>query len=278
MQLKNYGFVAPTINEKVDYVLGDGWFVSGVLMPNGHGWGKSLPGEEAQAKGDIDTFNCSNYGTLNCLEVLGKKKFSSSFQNNLSERYTGVMTGTRPNVGNDPHRVIEIIRTQCGAIPEVFLPFDKNVNTIEKYYSPKPMEYRWFAIGRSWLKKYRVTYAWVFLFNDTLAEKQRKMKDALQYSPLGVAGYAWDQHADGLYYGHPTMFNHWFMVYDYEEGKCWHAYDSYDKTYKKLDWNYNFGYSMMYGLDLRIGSNVLTEAPQSAYLSYIKYLIGNLFK
>ena len=274
-EIKNYGFVAPIVDEKEQYVLGDGWFGGAVLMPGGHGWGRFLPGEETQAKNGIDTYNCSNYGTLNALETIGRKKYGNVFQSNLSERYTGVLTGTIPGVGNDPQKVIENIRTFCGVVPEVFLPFDNTINTVQKYYSPNPMPYWLFATGKHWLKKYKVSHSWVFLNNDTLAEKQRKMKDALQYSPLGCAGYAWDQHADGLYYGHPTIFNHWYMVFDFEDGKYWLAYDSYDKTIKKLAWNYNFGYSKMYGLDLQPANTPYT--PTADYISYIAYRLGAIF-
>jgi hypothetical protein len=100
-------------------------------------------------------------------------------------------------------------------------------------------------IGQNWLLLYGVGHEWVSGSN-----RIEKMKEALKYSPLGVAVAAWYGPNDkGLYYrpsGEPD--NHWCMIYGYEEGKFWRCFDHYDNTFKKLEWNYYFGWAMRYSL------------------------------
>lgn len=270
---KNYGYTPSEINEDEHYMLGDGWLKAEILMPEGHGWGDYLPVSEIQNRNGLETFNCTSYGTLHALATLGKKKFGAQFQNNLSERYSGVMTGTTPN-GNDPHRVIELIRTFCGVVPEVFLPFDDTIQSWSEYYRPNPMSYYLFQVGRHWLKKYKIGHDWVFSPNDDTKTRQEKMKEALKFSPLGVSGYAWYERGDGRFYslGKP---NHWFTIYDYIDGNSWLAFDSYDNTHKRLDWNFEFGQAKRYSLDL-INAN-LGEAVEPAKLPYAVYLIKSYF-
>ena len=186
------------------------------------------------------------------------------------------MTNTQPG-GNDPQKVIELIRTACGLIPQVFLPFDASITTWQEYYSPSPMKYSLYAIGAHWLKKYKVTHQWITLPGDSQAVQIQKMKQALQYSTLGVSGFAWSQHADGKYYSDQPYQNHWFEVYGYIDGQAWKVFDSYDNTHKLLDWNYTFGQVKGYGLDYNIGGEVLGDAPEQVVLPYIGYLLGKYF-
>lgn len=258
MENRNHGFNASVIDSQ-HYVFGDSCLATEILVPDGHGWGDYLPQDDFQDRNGLETMNCTNYGTLHALATLGKRKFGILFQQNLSERYTGIMTGTNLG-GNDPHNVIEEIRKDCGVIPEVYLPFDNTIFSWNTYYSPKPMTYDLYKIGAHWLKKYNVGHDWTFLPAEPLATKQAKMKEALKYSPLGASGYAWSMHADGMYYCDGAD-NHWFTVYDFVDGKYWMIFDSYDSTHKKLEWNYNFGQCKRYTLSLNLGAENLPDIP-----------------
>lgn len=271
--MDNYGYIPTKIDEQEHYILGDGWLQAQVLMPNSHGWGDYLPKDEDQRKNGLETMNCSNYGTNHALAILGKKKFGAQFQTDLSERYGGTMTGTTMD-GNDPHTVIEKIRTFCGVVPEVFLPFDTSITSWAKYYSPKPMSYWLYATGKHWLKKYKVGHDWVFTSNIPLKDKQDKMKYALQFSPLGASVFAWSQHVDGMYYSDQPGQNHWITVYDFVEDQYWMIFDSYDNTHKKLAWNFDFGQVKRYSLEFNGTGAVLGDKPESAITSYVFYLLG----
>lgn len=278
IEIKNYGFVESVIDPEVHYYLGDGALQPAILMPEGHGWGNFLPPPELQAKNGIETFNCAVYGTHHAIATLGKKKFGAQFQNNLSERYGGIMSGTIPGVGNDPHTVIEQIRTRCGVLPEVFLPFDNSIVTVQKYYSPNPMPYSQFAVGVHWLKKYILKHSWVFLPGDSLATKQQYMKIALQFSPLGASVFAWNYPTiDGIYPGNSAIHNHWVEVYDYVEGQYWLIFDSYDKQIKKLAWGFDFGQCKMYDLNFNVGGATLGDTVEPAKLAYLAYCIKSYF-
>lgn len=272
---KNYGFIPSVIDPDTHYILGDGMLTPPVLMPNGHGWGAYLPTDDFQSNSSLETDNCTNYGTLHALATLGKKKFGPQFQTALSERYTGVMTGTTQG-GNDPHKVIELIRTACGVVPAVFLPFDTTIKTWKQYYSPSPMSYALYAIGAHWLKKYKISHQWVTLPSDNYIVMQHKMMTALQFSPLCASVFAWSQHNDGKYYSDQPYQNHWIEVYDYVEGDYWMIFDSYDNTHKKLDWKFTFGQVKGYGLDFNTGGQALGEEAEAVYLPYVGYLIQNL--
>jgi len=279
----NTGFHDSIIDEREHYMLGDGWLSPMTLMKKGQSWEQYLPDDEFQNRNNVETMNCTNYGTLHALATLGNRLFNTDqngvmfaknarpFQANLSERYTGIISGTT-QYGNDPHHVVEVIRTISGCIPEVYLPFDSTITTFQKYYSPRPISFSLFKTGYSWMKKYEVGHDWVFSLPDTPTERKEKMMIALKYSPLGAAGFAWSLHGDGKYYSDGPA-NHWFTVYGYVENDCWLVFDSYDNTHKKLDWNYNFSQAKRYSIRRRVGSANESEPrfleTLTAYLSYL---------
>ena len=242
--IKNHGFVPDEITPD-QWVLGANTKIAGKkLMPGGHGWKEYLPSYELQNRNGLETFNCSNYGTLNCWETLAFRIFRIFF--NWSERYTGVGTGTTLG-GNSPHKVAEIIRTEIGLINEEELPFDKNINEWEEYYSPNPMDPAFIAKGVEFLKKYILGHDWVFT-DGIIEEKQMKIKEALEYSPVGVSVLAWKERG-GLHWKNiGELDTHWVMLYDFIEGKEWHIFDHYDNVYKKLEWNYDFGFAKRYDI------------------------------
>src|SRR4051812_21294397 len=73
------------------YVMGASILPKKDIMPNGHGWGNFLPIGETQNKNNFDPQSCPVGGTYNAIEGIGKKEFSTSFQNDLSERYGCIM-------------------------------------------------------------------------------------------------------------------------------------------------------------------------------------------
>jgi len=237
-----HGFQPDTITDE-NYIFG-GYtkLPEEILQPNGQ-WDEFLPEIEFQERNGLETMNCVVYGTLNALEALFKRLFKREI--NKSERYIGVMAETTP-AGNSPQKVIEIIRKTAGLIDEEILPFDSSINTWKEYYSPDPMTDNFIKIGKKWLQDYSVQHEWVFKPGDK--NKQNKLKDALKYSPVGVSVYAWMEDKNGLCYKPAGVEdNHWVMLYGWDK-RGWKVFDHYDDTFKKLKFDYDFGFAKRYYL------------------------------
>ncbi len=219
-----------------------------VIMPNGHGWLACAPTFEYQAKNGFDSMNCTNYGTHHALCTLAKAKGFTNFPTDCSERYSGVLTGTTPQ-GNDPHKVIELIRTQIGVVPEAVLPFTDDISTWGAYYTQQSAQ--WLeSLGAAILRKFLIGHEWVI--PNELAwnpSKQDRLKDALQYGPIALSVHAWKER-NGMYYKDDTDYdNHWVTLLDYEDGVSWTIFDDYDTSIKTLEWHYNFIAAKIYYMD-----------------------------
>lgn len=217
------------------------------LVPDGQ-WDTWLPNKERQRNAHFDTINCTNYGTLNCLETL-IAFHDYEVPRNFSERYTGVETGTRRS-GNFPHKVIEIIRTESGVIPEHMLPFDESITSWEEYYYPNPMPARYKVEGARFLEMFRINHDWVFEPGDnvSVSRKQELLKEALAYSPIGVSVLAWKKRGDRYFKNEGESDTHWTMLFGYKDGEYWKIFDSYDESVKHLEWDYDFGYAKRYSI------------------------------
>jgi hypothetical protein len=263
---QNHGFIADDLAPE-QYVMGGYTKLAGIpVLPGGH-WTPYIPtDDELQERNGLETMNCSNYGTLNCLETLLYKKYTLRFDG--SERYTGVMTGTTPE-GNSPHKVIETIRTDCGLIAEQYLPFDQHIHVWEEYYAPNPMSAFLLKMGKEFLTQWQIGHEWVFT-SGALKDKQQKLLEALQYSPIGVSVDAW-QEDNGLYVKDVGADdNHWVMLYDYVEGEYWNILDQYDNTHKKLAWDYDFRFAKRYDITM------LPQVPLHAWQTYLTEKVQDL--
>jgi hypothetical protein len=260
--LKNQGFIKPTVT-KEDFKRGDNKLGGELLMPGGHGWLPYLPQLEAQNQ-FFETMHCGIFNTLNPIEAIAKIKWDLDWDK--SERYSGVMGGVTPQ-GSSPHNVAESIR-KFGVIDQTTLPWTSNLNSFYEYSAPRPanrMLDLYGEEGRRWLRSYTFGHEWVVSYGksklSTVAYQVGEMfnfvstpealKDALQYSPLGVAVLAWpsfDSQGRAIKNRYQTD-NHWTVLYDYIENDCWLVYDSYNKCHVKLQWNYPISFAKRYSLD-----------------------------
>ena len=267
----NHGFLQPESIEPEEFILGGLFSASKeVLRPDGQ-WDAYLPDSEVQNKNFIETNGCVSYGTLNVIEIL-LNYFDET--KNFSDRFTAIVSETKPNSGNNPHTVAQSIR-HFGCILEDTLPFNDSIDTVEKYYSPIPMTDSLLEKGKNWLENYKFEHEWVFYMNEPLNEKQGKLKEVLRYSPVGVSVVAWFQDENGLYFKPAGIRDgHWTTLFGYEEGKYWKIFDSYDNTIKKLNWNYAFGYAKRY----TIKKKETQKVNQDNWLIEIIKNIINLFR
>lgn len=246
-----------------------------VILPSGD-WGPFLPVPEYQnnkVAGMYDSQNCTVYGTHNALETLAKFLGFNDFPSDCSERYGGVVADTGPN-GNDPHHVIETIRTAYGVIPESALPFTPGINSYEKYFYPKPMTADFIRLGESIIKKFAIAHEWIFNTSDP-AGKQDLLKVALMRGTVAVSVQAWSKDKRSGLYRKPVKGkdNHWVQLVSFQEGKSWCIFDHYDKVFKYLEWEYNFNCAKIYYLSRR------TESPgipgnQNARLVLLAQLVA----
>ena len=197
-----------------------------VLQENGQ-WTEFLPEEERQSGRLVETMGCTGYGTNNALEMFISRKYGIKV--NLSDRALNKASNTSRS-GNNINNVLDTVRKSFGAVAETIWPWDRDTFTWDMYYSSMPKSV--YDVGKNWLNFNELSY-------DNVALNPRMMMEALKYSPLIVAGYAWYLE-NGLYRSYGRA-NHCFTVVGYVEGQYWLAYDSYSPFLKKLAWDFQFG-------------------------------------
>lgn len=261
--IRNYGFVEPIITPE-DYVFGL-QLTPETLREDGQ-WDDYLPEIEIQKQRGVETSSCVTFGTLNCIEILYKRKYNQ--EPNYSERYTAVLADTN-TVGTTPTAVCEAIRKQ-GVIADDLLPFSEDIKSFEDYHSPKPMLSSFLEKGAEWLKRHEFKHDWVFT-GGSLNQKQKLLKEALKSSPVGVSVYAWVKEGD--LYIKPDGVNdtHWCTLYGYVDNAYWKIFDHYDDTHKKLLWDYDFGFAKRFQLN-----KLAVRRPERIRHSFLAWLFRNL--
>jgi len=266
--MKNYGFKQDAI-EPENYFLGASPIPEEVLQAD-RDWTPHLPAVEIQNENGVETYNCTSFGTLNCIETLMRRKFGGHYD--YSDRYLGTMAGTG-NGGNSPHVVAETIRNASGLIPDDKLSFTLEILSIDQYYSPKPMEAHLIRLGKQWLEQYEFKHEWVFKPSDTLDEKQKKLMTALTFSPIGVSVHAWRRNGELFTKPNGVGDNHWVMLYGAVDGQYWLVFDHYDQEVKKLEWNYDFGCAKRYWVNKLEPTRIVIKKP-SFLASLWAWLVG----
>jgi hypothetical protein len=261
-----HGFVAPVITDD-QYVLGASKLPTNVLVAN-RNWLPFRTGDERQRR-IFETFGCTCYNTLKSISQLEKRIYGET--KNYSERFIYILAGVKPP-GADPHVICETIR-KYGLIPEEMLPFDDSITSLEQYADPKAITPEMIDEGFGWKVRNEFMHEWVFNSNlHSLEEKQRRIHEALQYSPLGASVDGWREE-NGLY-TKPAggEDNHWTEVAGTTQNYYHTADDSYDPFEKKLAYTYDFGFMKRYHLRRR------TPEEQLAVLNEKKVSSGSLFQ
>ena len=265
-----YGFLKPEIKPD-DYVLGAGKIPEEVLQENGN-WLLLLPIFEKQKKG-TETYNCTAFGTTSALEILMKKKFGE--EKNYSDRALGIMAGTFPP-GNDPNTVAQALRDN-GLINEELLPFSDDIDSVEKYYSPKPLPDNLVEAAKEFTNTYDFKHEWGWSWGVSLEEKHRRLKEMLKCSPIGVSVYAWEQDGNGLHIK-TGEDNHWCVLYGFDELlNVWLIFDSYENNLKMLHPDYDFGWAKRYWIEKK---PIVMEKkrPWTRFIEAIKRYFTEIFK
>lgn len=236
--MNKYGFKKDEILPE-HYKFGAGQLQSDILQPNGQ-WDQFLPPDEFQNLYGVEPYACATFGTLNGAETLAHRLYGRV--ENFSDRFLAAISGTAAARSNSPHTVAEFLR-KTGVVHESDWPVTPDIDTFEKYYGPIPDDVT--ELARQFVDFFDFGHDWV---NTDPAS----LKNALQYSPIGISMFAWVQGSDGLYYKPAgEADNHFVLLYGYEEGKFWKIFDSYDQTHKRITWDTKFEQAKRYTLKVR---------------------------
>jgi len=233
-------------NKETDYILGGKKLPTEIIQPTGQ-W--ETPQVEFQRR-SLEPMACVSFSLLNCLEILFEKKYGNKI--NKSDRFLAKISETTRS-GNSFRKVAEAIRKK-GAVKEEVWSYPDTTSWAE-YYKVIPNSV--FRKAEEWLQGYSFGYEWVYSWAGlSIAQKQQKLMEALQYSPLQIPVYAWGRQKGGIYLDENRQPNHGTTLYGYVAGKYWKIFDSYNNFYKKLEWNYNFRFAMRFNL-LKINDNTM---------------------
>ena len=139
------GYIEPVIKAE-DYVFGSSPIPDVIVREDGQ-WDDCLPLGEEQAK-NFETSGCTAFNSLSQIETFEKGAMGND--SNYCDRGLYIMAGITPP-GADPSVVYETIR-KLGVFDENLLPWTSNIDTLEKYASPKPLPSELLTKAKTWIK------------------------------------------------------------------------------------------------------------------------------
>lgn len=256
----NYGFIKDKIEED-HWVLGGGHIPQKVIVNPSGDWSDYLPVFEAQAS-KFETWGCTVFGTLNCLESL--LKCIKLEESNFSERFPYIGNQIR-EPGTSPHKVAEWIR-ENGLVEQDTLPM---TDAYDDFIKPDPLPVNMLIEGQHFLNEWDFKHEWIACEDENI---KSKLKTMLKYSPLGVSVHAWKKNGRVYIKDEGDEDNHWTMLYKIDDKGYYHIFDSYEGT-KVLSPDYKFGMAKVYFLFKRTEPR---DATKNVYVGILKRLIGFL--
>jgi hypothetical protein len=233
---KNYGFkgTGRTMN---DWKMGgETGIVPEVLQESGQ-WDYYLPAFENQAT-YFETFRCVTFSMFHCWQIILKRKYNEIWD--FSERLAATLNGTTRE-GNSMYWVAECARKIYGFVSWLKWPNDEGKTWEEEY---KPIPQNLIDLAKANLSELKINYEWVEPCSPN------NLKQALKYSPLQIAIYAFGPKVNGVYQridGH--MPNHCVTLYGWDEKGNWKIFDHYLGNEKRLlAPDYIIGYGMKYSI------------------------------
>ncbi len=234
-----------------------------VINSGGH-WLNYAPVQNVQQNTGIEAEDCTSQGTLDSVEVLLRFLFNDTTA--WSKRYLAWRSDTTPS-GNDPATVGNCLVSE-GTVPHTDWPQTSDLTTWAEFYTTPPQNIQIKAL--EWPAQYALSLR-------PIATDAASLIAALQVSPIGVAGYAWAQDTNGLYYT-PTGASpcHFFCLLDYmldatqPNGVKFIVFDSYEQNIKYLRGDYVFNEALQY----RIVNNVVVPSAWQNFLNIMKSWLG----
>jgi hypothetical protein len=239
-----YGLVIDPIVIGQDYILGGYGSLGGTVLQADGQWTDWLPDNESQVnKSGFDPIYCASEGTTNALEILTRRLYG--LHRNWSARFLAKASDTTPS-GNSPHKTAETAR-KVGLPNEIDWPFTDDIKTWTEFYKDIPQAI--YSLAVAFLNEFDFKHEYV-------VPQPFYLKQALQYSPVGISVYAWVKGTDGLYYKpQGAQDNHWVVLVGYVEAQYWLIYDSYEpQELKKVKWDTQFQVAKRYSLNRQVAN------------------------
>ena len=224
--MQNRGYIEQEIAPK-DWSLGGISAMPKVIERVDGQWDAFLPSLEIQRFPWGDSQACVSYSFLNVLETLQNKR---GVKFNYSDRALAKASGTTMS-GNTMRKVADTAR--LGGLCQEAL-YGSEATSWNDYYKALPVNVA--KECSEFAGKHTIQYETVFYYPDQICQ-------ALQYSPLQIAMYAYGQYVDGIYQNPGNVqSNHCIELYGYSYGKYWKVYDHYENSFKRLAWDYNISF------------------------------------
>lgn len=219
-------------------------------------WFPYAPTDESQRYSRFDPWDCTSRAKMNVLEFLfnyfikhnmlsekamrflhGENCLEASYFDengkiNFLDKFIGILSDTKPGVGNTFSTPAKIIR-KYGLVPETAFPWsehDLNKMSANDYYNKKSIEHL-MPLGKEFLEIFNLFYEVV---------SRKDFGKAIWFSPIEVGVKAWSK--KGEYYVSDGGVNHDTVlgrITGYNK-----IFDSYSPFIKKLILDYQF---MSYG-------------------------------
>lgn len=262
--IKNYGFHPENIVIEPDhYHLGAARSLAAdVVMPDAD-WTPFAPDFEGQDVG-FETDGCTVFGTYHCLAGLERHAFGA--KPDYAERFTYINAGVSPDGGGDPHAVAESIRTQ-GVVPQAELPMTA---TLDEFARPNPMTKDLLSEGWAWVGRRSFGHEWVFTGGRPQDQRTALIRQALQYSPVGMSVSAWMLGPNGTYIDGGNPNNHWVSCFK-DNGNGWLVFDSYKEEWKVIDYAHDVQFCKRYSLSAASPAPAKSCSLFKRLLSGLKY-------
>lgn len=239
-----------------NFIHGDGKLGTVPLRPDGQ-WDSFLPQTENQESNNFEPYCCVSEATIHCVEILALEQYQNTTRKSV--RFLAKNSGTDAKQGNDPQTVSESLRV-AGTVYETDYPFlAPDFNT---FYQMLTKALKTLALGE--FAEFAYGHSWV-------SADQQSLMDALTYSPLSVAGYAWELDPETGYYITPAgaVPEHAFVVYGYVPNNYWKVFDSYPPYEKKLAWDFKFVGVKRHTIQRQV---VNTTQAQSAWAQFLELM------
>jgi len=239
-------FVYPEIKD-TDFVFGSGEVIGTVLNDSGD-WRNYLPPHEFQNKNGVESSACFIEAQQHTIATILEKQYSIH-DSNFSSRFNLIFSDATP-LGGSPLKGAQTIRDH-GVIPEQMLPFADYIQSWQEFNSFEGgNKGACIVTGQIWLQKWEPKYDIVFLKNDSVETKYRKLREALKFSPVCASVYAWVEDPVSGFYVKPDGYNdqHLVEIIHVDENNSVYVLDTYEPFIKRLNPNFNFDFGMRWSL------------------------------
>ena len=250
------------------YVLGSSKLPFTILQSDGD-WTPFLPVKEFQSKGSSESYACVVFSTLNCIEILIKRKYG--IEKNYAEAFLAQLAMTRENQGSSPQVVCELLR-KMGVPLEDDYPF---IQWLENEEEGKITE-SLYKLALEITEEFDIGHEFVEL-------KHEAITLALTSSPLMISVYAWQKNDEGLYYRPEGMSDIHATTLVYERiGEFRRVFDTYPDSeggvLKDYDWNSMPMIVKRFTIEKREAKKKdfpVNISPWQSFLNWLKTLFAN---